>query len=219
MRRRRVRGGCNLHQLPSWRPLQSLRGWMRQLRRRPHLRSGNCADVLLETCDGFDTCLCNSSCKLFTDNYLKCMKGVSCASDTCSDSPGTTISGDNNADQSSSKVPKGGLCTEDDDCENGTCAREEAIYSADFVCCQSDEKDRYSSSFGFVCKDLPDGAYCKGIESFCTSGYCDDDGFVLRSLNQIQMSLTLPPILPKNLFRFRVLLIQPKHLLQMQAVR
>jgi len=58
--------------------------------------SGNCADVLLETCDGFDTCLCNSSCKLFTDNYLKCMKGVSCASDTCSDSPGTTISGDNN---------------------------------------------------------------------------------------------------------------------------
>lgn len=42
---------------------------------------------------------------------------------------------------------------------------------------------------------------------------------VLRSLNQIQISLTLPPILPKNLFRFRVLLIQPKHLLQMQAVR
>ena len=56
------------------------------------------------------------------------------------------------------------------------CTREEAVYSADFVCCQSDEKDRYSFSFGFVCTDLPDGAYCKGIESFCTSGYCDDDG-------------------------------------------
>ena len=36
----RVRGGCNLHQLPSWRSLQSLRGWMRQLRRRPHQRFG-----------------------------------------------------------------------------------------------------------------------------------------------------------------------------------
>ena len=52
--------------------------------------SGTCSDVIGETCSGLDTCLCNSSCKLWTDRYLKCMKGVKCSSNTCSGPPGSS---------------------------------------------------------------------------------------------------------------------------------
>lgn len=156
------------------------------------IRSGSCPDILLETCSESDSCLCNSSCKPFTDQYLKCMKGVDCSSNTCTGVASTPTSvpapnPDASDPTTTSQPPPEGSCTEDSDCgENGACAREEAISSADFVCCASGEKDEYSSSFGFACTELPIGAWCQGIGKFCASGHCGEDGLCAEKPEEVQ---------------------------------
>ena len=47
--------------------------------------SAPCTDVILEVCEEVDACLCNAAaCKLFTDQYLICKRGLNCAASTCS---------------------------------------------------------------------------------------------------------------------------------------